>query len=399
MLPLSIRSEFPVFAAHPDLVYLDTAATAQKPRVMLDAMRKCYETSYANVHRGIYDLARRSTEAYENSKQKIAKFINAARAEEIIYTKNATEAINLVAHSFGASLKSDDEIIISELEHHANIVPWHMLRERHGVVIKVIPIREDGQLDMNAYKELLSPKTKLVAVTMMSNALGIAPPVAEIIAAAHNVGAKVLLDASQAIYHGPVNVAQLDCDFLVFTGHKIYGPSGIGVLYGKYDLLNDIPPFLGGGDMIETVAFDHITYAPPPRRFEAGTPPIAEAVGLAAAIDFMSDIAMKNIAAHDRALRAAAIEKLRGINRIVIHGAAATGGIISFTVDGAHVQDIATLLDKQNIAIRVGHHCCMPLMQKLGVPATARVSFGIYNTLEDVEKFAKALQQTLEILS
>jgi len=398
MLPPSTRSEFPVFAAHPDLVYLDTAATSQKPRVVLDAMRKCYETSYANVHRGIYDLARRSTEAYENSKETVAKFINAVRAKEIIYTKNATEAINLIAHSFGAGLHVDDEVIISELEHHANIVPWHMLREHKNIVIKVVPIREDGQLDMEAYKKLLSSKTKLVAVTMMSNALGIAPPVREIITAAHGAGAKVLLDASQAIYHGPVNVIELDCDFLVFTGHKLYGPSGIGVLYGKYDLLNEMPPFLGGGDMIETVTFGKITYAPPPRRFEAGTPPIAEAVGLAAAIDFMSSIGMENIAAHDHILRVAAVEKLRDMNRIIIHGAAAMGGIISFTAEGAHVQDIATLFDKQNIAIRVGHHCCMPLMQKLGAPATARVSFGLYNTLEDVEKFAKALQQTLEIL-
>jgi len=407
MLPPSIKFEFPVFTAHPDLVYLDTAATSQKPRAVLGAMQKSYETSYANVHRGIYDLARRSTEAYENSKQKVAKFINATRAEEIIYAKNATEAINLVAHSFGAELSAGDEIIISELEHHANIVPWHMLRERKNIVIKVIPILADGQLDLDAYKKLLSIKTKLVAVTMMSNALGVAPPVADIIAAAHAAGAKVLLDASQAIYHGPVNVTELDCDFLVFTGHKVYGPSGIGVLYGKYDLLNKMPPFLGGGDMIETVAFDRITYAPPPRRFEAGTPPITEAVGLAAAVDFMSGIGMKNIAAHDHALCAAAMEKLRAMPRVKVYGAAATMapvpakavGIISFTADGAHVQDIATLLDKQNIAIRVGHHCCMPLMQKLGVIATARVSFGVYNTLEDVDKFAKALQQTLEILS
>jgi len=399
MLPASIKSEFPVFAAYPDLVYLDTGATSQKPHAVLDAMQKFYEASYANVHRGIYDLARRSTTAYENAKTTVAKFIGAARAEEIIFTKNATEAINLVAHSFGATLSAGDEIIISELEHHANIVPWHMLRERKNIVIKVIPIRDDEQLDMDAYKKLLSPKTKLVAVTMMSNALGITPPVAEIIMTAHNVGAKVLLDASQAIYHGPVNVTELNADFLVFTGHKLYGPSGIGVLYGKYDLLNDMPPFLGGGDMIETVAFDKITYAPPPRRFEAGTPPIAEAVGLAAAIDFMSGIGMENIATHDRELRAATVEKLRGMNRITIHGGAATGGIISFTVQDAHVQDIATLLDKQNIAIRVGHHCCMPLMQKLGVTATARISFGVYNTLEDVEKFAKALQQTLEFLN
>ena len=399
MLPASIKSEFPVFTTYPDLIYLDTAATAQKPRVVLTAMQKFYESSYANVHRGIYDLARRSTEAYENAKQTVANFINATCAEEIIFTKNATEAFNLVAHSFGAGLRAGDEIIISELEHHANIVPWHMLRERKNIVIKVIPIREDGQLDLDVYRRLLSPKTRLVAVTMMSNVLGIAPPVVEIIAAAHSIGAKVLLDASQAVYHGPVNVAELDVDFVVFTGHKVYGPSGIGVLYGKYDLLNRMAPFLGGGDMIESVAFDRITYAPPPRRFEAGTPPIAEAIGLAAAIDFMTMLGMQNITAHDRALRIATAEKLHDMPRITIHGSAATSGIISFTAKGAHPQDIATLLDKQNIAIRVGHHCCMPLMKKLGIPATARVSFGLYNTFDDVEKFVKALQQTLEILS
>lgn len=397
MLPPSIKSEFPVFSSYPNLIYLDTAATSQKPRAVLNTMQRFYEISYANVHRGIYDLARRSTEAYENAKMAAAEFIN-AHAEEIIFTKNSTEAINLVAHSFGAGLQTDDEIILSELEHHANIVPWHMLRERKNIVIKVIPIRDDGQLDIDVFHKLLSKRTKLVAVTMMSNALGVVPPVRKIITAARGVGAKVLLDASQAIYHSVVDVRALDCDFLAFTGHKIYGPSGIGVLYGKSELLESMPPFLGGGDMIETVAFDKITYAPPPRRFEAGTPPIAEAVGLAAAIDFISGIGMENIAAHDCALRAAAVEKLSAIPRVKIHGTAARAGIISFTAEAAHPQDIATLLDKQNIAIRVGHHCCMPLMARLGVPATARASFGVYNTLDDVERFANALQQTLSML-
>jgi cysteine desulfurase/selenocysteine lyase len=400
MLPrTNLKSEFPVFAAHPDLVYLDTAATSQKPRVVLDAMQKFYADSYANVHRGVYELARLSTESYENAKITVQKFINAARAEEIIFTKNTTEAINLVAHSFGAGFAAGDEIIISELEHHANIVPWHMLREAKGIVIKVIPILADGQLDLDAYKKFLSPKTKLVAVTMMSNALGIAPPVAEIIKAAHHVGAKVLFDASQAIYHGAVDVHALDVDFLVFTGHKCYGPSGIGVLYGKYDVLEAMPPFLGGGDMIETVGFDSITYAAPPRRFEAGTPPIVEAVGLAAALKFMSGLGMENIAAHDHMLGEAMRGELKKMPRVKIQGSAATTGIISFTANGAHPQDLATLLDKQNIAIRVGHHCCMPLMQKLGVQSTARISFGVYNTLDDVEKFAKALTQSLEMLS
>ncbi|HCM83974.1 MAG TPA: SufS family cysteine desulfurase [Alphaproteobacteria bacterium] len=398
MLPAGLKDQFPVFKAHPRLTYLDTAATAQKPQLVLDAMQTFYAGSYANVHRGVYDIARRATEAYEKSKSTVAAFIS-ARADEIIYTKNATEAINLLAHSFGASLNVADEIIISELEHHANIVPWHMLRERKGIIIKVIPLLADGTLDLDAYQQLLTSKTKLVSVTGMSNALGIIPPMNKIIGMAHHMGAKVMIDASQLIYHAPVNVRDLNCDFMVFTGHKCYGPSGIGVLYGKSDLLNDLPPFLGGGDMIETVAFDKITYAAPPRRFEAGTPPIAEAVGLAAAIDFMRELGMQNIAEHDSALHAAMKLELQNMPRVKIHGAAATSGIISFTVDGAHPQDIATLLDKQNIAVRVGHHCCMPLMQKLDVTATARISFGVYNTMDDVSSFTNALTQTLEMLS
>lgn len=398
MLPANLKSEFPIFTHHPNLVYLDTAATSQKPRAVLAAMQQFYETSYANVHRGIYDLARRSTTAYENAKQTVAAFIG-ANADEIVFIKNATEAFNLLAYSLGEGLQAGDEVILSELEHHANIVPWHMLRQRKGIVINVIPIQADGQLDMAAYQKLLSSKTKLVSVTALSNALGVVTPAQQIISAAHSIGARVILDASQAANHGPVNVRQLDIDFLVFTGHKCYGPTGIGVLYGKSDLFGAMLPFLGGGDMIETVAFDKVTYSPPPRRFEAGTPPIAEAIGLAAAIDFMQGIGMENIAAHDAQLGNALRSELQNMPRVKIHGTAATTGIVSFSVEGAHPQDIATLLDKQNIAIRVGHHCCMPLMTRLGVTSTARVSFGVYNTLEDVEKFAAALVQTLEMLT
>ncbi len=273
-----------------------------------------------------------------------------------------------------------------------------MLRERKGIMIKVIPMLPDGTLDMSVYQQLLTARTKLVAVTGMSNALGIIPPINKIIGMAHHVGAKVMIDASQLIYHAPINVRDLNCDFMVFTGHKCYGPTGIGVLYGKTNFLNELPPFLGGGDMIETVAFDKITYAAPPRRFEAGTPPIAEAVGLAAAIDFMNEIGMQNIAEHDSALHAALKLELQNTPRVKIHGSAASAGIISFTVDGAHPQDIATLLDKHHIAVRVGHHCCMPLMQRLGTTATIRASFGVYNTLEDVKTFTAALQQCLELL-
>lgn len=398
MLPAALKDQFPVFKAHPGLVYFDTAATAQKPQSVLDEMQEFYSSSYANVHRSLYDLSRRATESYEKSKVTVANFIG-ARADEIIYTKNATEAVNLLSHSFGATLNAGDEIILSELEHHANIVPWHMLRERKNIVIKVIPILPDGTLDLDEYQKLLSPKTKLIAVTGMSNALGIMPPIKAIIDQAHHVGAKVMIDASQLIYHAQINVRDLNADFMVFTGHKCYGPSGIGVLYGKSSLLNELPPFLGGGDMIETVAFDKITYAAPPRRFEAGTPPIAEAAGLAAALDFMTSIGMQNIAAHDAELHRAMKTELQNMPHVKIHGTAATAGIISFTVDGAHPQDIATLLDKQNIAIRVGHHCCMPLMQRLGTTATARISFGVYNTLDDVKSFTRALTQTLEMLS
>lgn len=398
MLPAAIKDQFPVFQAFPGLVYLDTAATAQKPLAVVDAMHAFYQRSYANVHRGIYDLARRSTEAYEKSKVTVADFIG-AKPDEIIYTKNATEAVNLLAHSFGGLLNAGDEIILSELEHHANIVPWHLLRERKNIVIRVIPVLPDGSLDMDEFQKLLTSRTKLVAVTGMSNALGVMPNIKMIIDQAHHTGARVMIDASQLIYHAPVNVRDLNCDFMVFTGHKCYGPTGIGVLYGKLALLNELPPFLGGGDMIETVAFDHITYAAPPRRFEAGTPPIAEAVGLAAAIDFMRGIGIKNIAAHDANLHAAMKAELQNMTRVKIHGTAASAGIISFTVNGVHPQDIATLLDKQNIAIRVGHHCCMPLMQKLGTTATARISFGVYNTPDDVKSFSRALTQTLEMLS
>jgi cysteine desulfurase/selenocysteine lyase len=399
MLTAAIKSEFPVFAHHPDLVYLDTAASAQKPRAVLDAMRDFQESSYANVHRGIYDLGRRATTAFEAAKETTAHFIGAA-AEEIIFTKNATEGFNLLAHSLGQGLQAGDEIILSELEHHANIVPWHMLCERMGAVLRVIPILPDGQLDIAAFEKLLSPRTKIVSVTAMSNALGIMPPVRDIIRAAHAVGAKTILDASQLVYHAPMNVRELDCDFLVFTGHKCYGPTGIGVVYGKAAMLSAMPPFLGGGDMIDTVAFDRITYAAPPRRFEAGTPPIAEAVGLAAGLDFMRAIGMENIAAHDAALRAELVTALHAMPQIRIHGAAPhMGGIVSFTADGAHAQDIATLLDKQNVAVRVGHHCCMPLMQKLGVTATLRVSFGVYNTSADIQKFITALKQSLEMLA
>ncbi len=399
----NIKSDFPVFErpVHgKPLIYLDTAATAQKPQVVLSAIQDFMAYKTANVHRGLYYLSQQATLAYENARKTVAQFVNAASENEIVFTKNATEAINLVAHSWGNQLQAGDEIILSALEHHANIVPWHLLHERRGIIIKVIPIHDDGALNLAAYHALLSPRTKLVSVTAMSNALGTVTPHAEIISAAQSVGAKVLLDACQAAAHLPLDVQALDCDFLVFSGHKVYGPSGVGVLYGKYDLLNSMPPFLGGGDMIDTVSFDAITYAPPPRRFEAGTPPMADVIGLATALDCINGIGRDAIAAHDTELVTYATQQLRQINSLTIHGDTPhKGGIISFTLQNAHPQDMATLLDKMGVALRVGHHCCMPLMTRLGVTATARISFGIYTDKHDIDVFIDSLKIAQEMLS
>ncbi len=402
-LPAQIKADFPVFKQPvygQPLVYLDSAATAQKPRQVLQAMQDFMAYSTANVHRGVYYLSQKATTAYEQARVTISRFINALSENEIVFTKNATEAINLVAYSYGSLLQAGDEVVISALEHHANIVPWQMLAQRQGIVLRVAPITPAGVIDLPRFYELLNPRTKLVAVSMLSNALGTIQPVREIITAAHAVGAKILLDACQAAAHLPIDVQALDCDFLVFSGHKLYGPSGIGVLYGKMELLQAMPPFLGGGDMIETVSFAQgTTYAPPPRRFEAGTPPMAEVIALAAAIDYVQAIGMVKIAAHDQALVQLATAQLQAITGLTIHGTAQPkSGIISFTLQGTHPQDIATLLDKMGIAIRVGHHCCMPLMTHLGIMATARASFGIYTTSEDIICFTDGLKRAQKIL-
>ena len=392
-----LKKDFPLFQNHPETIYLDTAATAQKPRAVIDAMTHFLQNDNANVHRGLYGLSQRATVAYESARQTIAAFIN-ADTDSIIFTKNATEAINLVAHSFGGMLQSGDEIIISQLEHHANIVPWHLLRQRSGIVIKVAPITFDGFIDLAAFKNLLSPKTKLVSISAMSNALGTIQPVQAIITETRKTGAKILLDACQAISHLPIDVKTLDCDFLAFSGHKLYGPSGIGVLYGKPELLETMPPFLGGGDMIETVSFDKISYAPAPRRFEAGTPPVTEAIGLAAAIDYLTPIGMDQVKKHDAELLNYALDKMRMFNNLKIHADTKDkGGVISFSLAGAHAQDVATILAQQNIAVRAGHHCCMPLMERLGVSATARASFGIYNNIEDIDALIDGLKIVEEL--
>lgn len=356
-------------------------------------------TSYANVHRGLHTLANETTEAYEKARETVARFINADR-DEVVWTKSATEAVNLVASSFGLSLNAGDEIVLSEMEHHANIVPWHFLRERKGVVLKFIPVLDDGRLDMEAYKGLLSEKTKMVAVTHMSNVLGTVNDVAEIVRLAHATGAPVLLDGCQGVVHTKVDVKALDVDFYVFSGHKLYGPTGIGVLYGKAERLATLPPYQGGGEMIASVSLDKITYADPPHRFEAGTPAILEAVGLGAAIEWLNGLDRDAIFAHEHALYERVAERLRGVNGVRILGEApGKGAVLSFTVEGAHAHDIAQVLDRYGVAVRAGTHCAEPLMRRFGVTSSARASFALYNTEAEADAFVDALAKARSFFS
>jgi cysteine desulfurase/selenocysteine lyase len=395
--PEAIRDQFPILRRqvndHP-LVYLDNAASAQKPRAVIGAMTASMEGSYANVHRGLHTLANETTEAYEKARESARRLINAASASEIVFTKGGTEAINLVAASFGLGLHAGDEILLSEMEHHANIVPWHFLRERKGVVLKFVPITDDGRLDMDAFHALLGPRTRMVAISHMSNVLGTVNPVAEIIAPAHAKGVPVLLDGCQAIVHESVDVAALDVDFYAFSGHKLYGPTGIGVLYGKAERLAGLPPYQGGGEMIGHVMLDDITYGEPPHRFEAGTPPILEAIGLGAAIDWLSALDRPAIAAHEHALYAHVKTRLNGANWLTELGTApGKAAIFAFNVEGAHAHDIAQLLDRYGVAVRAGTHCAEPLMRRFGVTASARASFALYNTLKEADAFVDALQK------
>ncbi|WP_310542555.1 cysteine desulfurase [Phenylobacterium sp.] len=393
----AIRAEFPILARQVNgkpLIYLDSAASAQKPRAVIDAMVHAMEHSYSNVHRGLHTLANETTEAYEKARQSAADFIYADLAE-IVFTKGGTEAINLVASGLGASLKAGDEILLTEMEHHANIVPWHFLRERQGVVLKFIPVLDDGQLDMAAIPDLLSAKTKVVALTHMSNVLGTVNPVAQIIAMAHDAGALVLLDGCQAIVHQPIDVKALDVDFYVFSGHKLYGPTGIGILYGKAERLAALRPYQGGGEMIASVALDEIRYADPPHRFEAGTPPILEAIGLGAAIDWFAKLDRAAIADHEHKLYARVREGLAGANWLKVIGEApGKGAILSFTIDGAHAHDVAQILDRYGVAVRAGTHCAEPLMRRFGVTSSARASFALYNTEGEADAFVDALNRT-----
>jgi cysteine desulfurase/selenocysteine lyase len=393
--PTEIRAQFPILSREVNgkpLVYLDSAASAQKPRAVIDAMVRTMETSYANVHRGLHTLANETTEAFENARESVRGLINAESVDQVIFTKGATDAINLVASSFGLGLVAGDEIVLSEMEHHSNIVPWHFLRERKGVVLKFAPVRDDGALDMEAFRALLGPKTRLVAISHMSNVLGTINPAMEIVAEAHAAGVPVLLDGCQAIVHMAVDVQALDADFYVFSGHKLYGPTGIGVLYGKADRLAALPPYQGGGEMIGTVALDAITYADPPHRFEAGTPPIIEAIGLGAAVDWLRSLDRRAVAEHEHGLYRRVKERLNGANWLTEIGTApGKGAIFAFNVAGAHAHDIAQLLDRYGVAVRAGTHCAEPLMKRFGVTSTARASFALYNTLDEADAFADAL--------
>jgi cysteine desulfurase/selenocysteine lyase len=392
------RAQFPILTREihgKPLIYLDSAASAQKPRAVIEAMTGAMEHSYANVHRGLHSLANETTEAYEAAREAVRRLLNAESPSEIVFTKGATEAINLVASSFGQSLQAGDEIVLSEMEHHANIVPWHFLRERAGVVLKFIPVTDDGRLDLDAYRALLGPRTRMVAVGHMSNVTGTINPVAQIIADAHAAGALTLIDGCQAVVHQSVDVRALDTDFYVFSGHKLYGPTGIGALYGKAGRLTALPPYQGGGEMIDTVTLENVTYAEPPHRFEAGTPPILEAIGLGAAIVWLEGFDRDAIAGHEHTLYARVKQRLNGANWLSEIGTApGKGAIFAFNMAGAHAHDVAQILDRQGVAVRAGTHCAEPLMRRFGITASVRASFGLYNTLEEADAFVEALTKT-----
>ncbi|MGB8106275.1 MAG: cysteine desulfurase, partial [Pseudolabrys sp.] len=399
-----IRTDFPALAMQvygKPLVYLDNAASAQKPKQVLDRLQRAYTEQYANVHRGLHYLANEATEAYEAARETVRAFINAERKEEIIFTRNATEAINLVAYTFGRErIKAGDEIVLSIMEHHSNIVPWHFLRERQGAVIKWAPVDEEGNFLIDEFEKLLGPRTKLVAITQMSNALGTVVPVKEVVKLAHARGIPVLIDGAQGAVHLDVDVRDIDCDFYVFTGHKLYGPTGIGVLYGKYGLLASMPPFNGGGEMIHEVSQDRVTYGEPPYRFEAGTPAIVQAIGLGAAIDYVNSIGKARIRAHENTLVKYAHDRLGAINSLrIIGNAKDKGPVVSFELKGAHPHDVATVIDRQGVAVRAGTHCVMPLLARYGLTATCRASFALYNTKDEIDALAASLAKAQDMFA
>ena len=400
----AIRADFPILAERPygkPLVYLDNAASAQKPRAVIERLTHVYEHEYANVHRGLHYLANAATEAYEAARESVRRFLNAESIEEIVFTRSATEAINIVAASYGAAhIGEGDEIVLSVMEHHSNIVPWHFHRERKGAVLKWIDVADDGSFLLEAFERALTPRTKIVAITQMSNVLGTAPPIKEMVRIAHARGVPVLVDGSQGAVHLDVDVRDLDADFYAFTGHKVYGPTGIGVLYGKRALLEAMPPFNGGGEMIEEVTRDTVTYNKPPHRFEAGTPPIAQAIGLGAALDYVEGIGRAKVRAHEESLSAYAHERLGAINSLRIFGTSpGKGPILSFAMEGAHAHDVATIIDRSGVAVRAGTHCAMPLLQRFGVTSTCRASFALYNTHAEVDALADALVRAQKLFA
>ena len=396
--PAQARKDFPVLVNNPDVTFLDTAASAQKPQVVIDAVSECYSQYYANIHRGVYRFSQHTTKAFEDARKTVASFINAETHKSIVFTRGATESINLVAQTCGReNLKPGDKILLTEMEHHANIVPWQMLRDQLGVELVICPITDSGTVEMAAFEQRLEG-VKLVAVTQMSNAIGTRPPLEQMLAKAHEKGITTLVDGCQGVVHTPVDVQKLNCDFYVFSGHKLYGPSGIGVLYGRKDLLDAMPPYQGGGEMISSVTFERTTYAPAPDKFEAGTPHIAGAIGLAAAIEYIRSWGQENIFAYENDLNAQATEALRAIPGLTLYGTAPNReAILSFTLDGIHPHDMGTILDDSGVAVRAGHHCAQPLMQRFGLPATTRASIGLYNTPADIDNLVTAIKKAQEL--
>ena len=403
--PRRIREDFPIFgerARGKPLIYLDSTASAQKPRQVIDAMTSMYEHAYANVHRGIYELSERATQMYEDARRNIARFINARSHREIVFVRNATEAINLVAYAWGLShLTPEDEILVTQMEHHSNLVPWQLVAARTGARLRWVPITPDGHLDMDAVDRLLNERTRLFAFTAMSNVLGTITPVRELVSRAHSVGALALVDGAQSVPHLPTDVQAWDADFVAFSGHKMLGPTGIGVLYGKRALLEEMPPFLAGGEMIREVTMEGATWNDVPYKFEAGTPAVVEAVGLGAAVDYLRELGMERVHAHERALVAYAYDRLSALDgvRILGPGPEDRGGVLAFVVEGVHPHDVAAFLDYEGIAVRAGHHCAQPVHDAYGVPATARASFYIYNDREDVDRLVDALRRAIRMFT
>jgi cysteine desulfurase/selenocysteine lyase len=399
----SIRADFPILFREvygKPLVYLDNGASAQKPRSVLDAIEHAYKFEYANVHRGLHFLSNAATAKFEEARAIARRFLNARHEDEVIFTRNLTDGTNLVASSFGATFQPGDEIVLSIMEHHSNIVPWHFLRERKGCVLKWAPISDSGEFLFDEFEKLLTPKTRMVAITHMSNVLGTVVPIKDIVRVAHARGIPVFVDGAQAAVHMPIDVQDLDCDFYAFTGHKVYGPTGIGILYAKKEHLQAMQPYQGGGDMIESVSTDRITYGKAPHKFEAGTPPIVQAIGLGAALNYMMQIGRDRIAAHEAELKEYAHRRLGELNWLKIHGNARNkGAIVSFTIDGLHPHDISTIIDRSGVAVRAGHHCAQPLMERLGVTATCRASFAMYNTKDEVDTLFEALKKAHEFFA